>query len=352
MIRRQSMLDKQIYHLLAFVQMKIYMARTGMDTRILSVSENRHRLIEAFQRPSWIVNHFLENYRNIVIHAHPHHQYNRNTISVNTDRLATRCSSCEHCVTLARQLIAIYPPADIMPAYHFYQLLLEHLQLAIRAPIAAGNIERRLRGWSKAPATEQSLAAFFILGGIPEIRKVAMMQGSYGSRLLFVNEFGEKVREAIKVNEILETGTALESGSKKVNSKLAMKVEATQRERHKKSSSPSPNSSSPTATRSNSLATTSTQTHGDLASSLAPEDLFTALSPPFASLTQARLDSLPDLNTFFYEIWKERIAEVNPDEEEISSPYPWLQRVMTGSGVEFGERRPYEPTLALGASPL
>lgn len=210
-----------------------------------------------------------------------------------------------------------YPDDDIVPAWHFYQLSIEHLQIATRAPISAGGLERRLRGWNKAPVTEEQLAIFVILGGVHQMKEVAMMQGSYNSRLSAVTKFVDKVKGAVAVNSILGDGSEKERGE--------------------------------------SAEYTGVDNDDEMSGLADRKDIGAdslELEPAMRLLTQEHISSLPDIGRFFHDIWKNRVQELAVDKEDIVEPYSWLSRVMAGSGLEFGQSRTPDAPFALGASPV
>jgi len=184
MLYRQKLMDKMRKLIIEFIQIKIYMIQFGQRHE-MTFTPYRDRLKKCLHRPAWTVCHFMERYRHMILHMHPHHE--------DPTASATECSQC---IEVTDQLVRSYPREETVPAYQFYQLAQLHLRDATRAPTFAGSFERKLRGWSRKAPTEEELARFLVLGGIPQISKVGMMHGSYNSRLGVLGDYVDKLDHA------------------------------------------------------------------------------------------------------------------------------------------------------------
>ncbi|KAA6408875.1 MAG: hypothetical protein FRX48_07219 [Lasallia pustulata] len=73
-------------------------------------------------------------------------------------------------------------PAKLWRAHNIYRFLSMVLSRKLRPPSYVGNLESRLRGWGKKPATKESIVQLIILGGLKEVNNV-LDSRSYGARL-------------------------------------------------------------------------------------------------------------------------------------------------------------------------
>ncbi|KIW54156.1 hypothetical protein, variant 1 [Exophiala xenobiotica] len=204
MLRRQHQIDKMLSVTLSFVQMRIYMMPSC--PRFEDFRPYKRKLTRRMHLAAWTIYHFLENYRDILIYAHPeHHPVGEDHFAEGSppdEPALPSLSSCRQCNESLKSVLRSYPGTEIIPAYHFYDLCRQHLRALSRAPSYAGTIERRLRGWSRKCPTEADLALYVIFGGIPELSKLSMLKGSYSQRIDAIAAFTDKVTSAAISNTL------------------------------------------------------------------------------------------------------------------------------------------------------
>lgn len=199
MSRRQAQIDKMLSVTMSFVQMRVYMMPSC--PRFSDFRPYKNKLTRRMHLAAWTIYHFLDRYRDLLIHAHPQHERleedNHPATSPADEPALPSLSSCPQCNESLKSLLRSYPGTEIIPAYHFYDLCRQHLRALSRAPTYAGTIERRLRGWSRKSPTESDLAIFVIFGGISELSKLSMLKGSYTQRIDIIGSFTDKIMLAV-----------------------------------------------------------------------------------------------------------------------------------------------------------
>ena len=181
---------------------------------------------------------------------------------------------------------------------------MHHLLASSRAPTYAGTLERRLRGWSRKPPTEDELGIVVILGGMERMagKSFSLMRGTYNARLEVLGGFVDQVSSAAR-----SSSEARVSHVEKI------------------------------------------------------KDVMDTLDTPFDFITEAVLDSLPHVDDFLVMDFQRRILEedlldgvggagrvggvrVEADESELgmerqrelASPFGYVRRLM--AEVDEGER--------------
>lgn len=216
MLRRQAQIDKMLSVTMSFVQMRVYMMPSC--PRFSDFRPYRDKLTRRMHLAAWTISHFLEKYRDLLIHVHPHHERleensNHPATSPTDEAALPSLSPCPECNEGLKSLLRSYPGTEIIPAYHFYDLCRQHLRALSRAPTYAGTIERRLRGWSRKSPTEADLAIFVIFGGISELSKLSMLKGSYTQRINMIGSFWDRVMLAVSSSGILDYSPSSSSPS-------------------------------------------------------------------------------------------------------------------------------------------
>ncbi|KIW12878.1 hypothetical protein PV08_08065 [Exophiala spinifera] len=206
MLRRQAQIDKMLSVTMSFVQMRVYMMPSS--PRFSDFRPYKNKLTRRMHLAAWTIYHFLERYRDLLIHAHPRHEkleeHNHPSMSPAEEPALPSLSSCPQCNESLKALLRSYPGTEVIPAYHFYDLCRQHLRALSRAPTYAGTIERRLRGWSRKSPTEADLATFVIFGGIAELSKLSMLKGSYTQRIDVIGSFTDKITLAVSSSGSLD----------------------------------------------------------------------------------------------------------------------------------------------------
>ncbi|KAI1622227.1 hypothetical protein EDD37DRAFT_511451 [Exophiala viscosa] len=285
MLKRQNQIDKMLAVTMQFVQMRIYMIPGS--PRFEDFRPYKTKLTRRMHLAAWTMYHFLEKYRDMLVHEHPKHRQQRQPVSSDQEpgHEDRNVLSCPSCAELVKSLLSTYPGTELIPAYHFYDLCRQHLRSLSRAPTYAGTIERRLRGWSRKSPTDTDLAQYVIFGGIPELSKLSMLKGSYSSRIELVGAFNDKV------------------------------------------------SSAPTTKR----VTVATSAYSSLAESSAVSpasfyELTSALQPPLASVSYDSLAAVPDLEHFIIDSdeWVTTMFELVKPEDQIVSAFGFVQNILAG----------------------
>ncbi|KIX09071.1 uncharacterized protein Z518_00149 [Rhinocladiella mackenziei CBS 650.93] len=294
MIKRQSQIDKMLDVIANFVQMKVYMFPSC--PRFRDFTPYKLKLMRRLHLAAWTVYHFLDHYREMLVLEHPNHSQSPSDPPSQREEhgSGTSSSSCPKCAEFIRSLLPLYPGTEVIPAYHFYDLSRQHLRSLSRAPTYAGSIERRLRGWSRKVPTKADLATFIVLGGIPELCKLSMLKGTYNQRIEVIGAFVDKVSNAATQRRLTgETNT--------------LPVPPT-------SNVPSPENTSISASSFLSLTT--------------------PLLPPFLSISDNTLSSIPGLDQFIVDSdeWIIRMFELVGPEDRIVTAYDFVQNVLAGKG--------------------
>ena len=270
--------------------MKIYMIRN--TTLVQPFAAYRASLPEKVCLSAWTAVHYLESYRRIIVYEHPKHTGTATRNRSGPSSETSKFWSCQSCADLSSALTDSYPSERILPAYHFYSLLLAHLRASSRAPTYAGTIERKLRGWSRKPPNEEELSVVVVLGGMGKMagKNFSVMKGTYNQRLEVLGSFVDKVEGAATISKLAEVPSAPQAKAIDEGS---------------------------------------------------PMD---SISTPLNDITETVLDSLPHLDDFLLSDFQRRILEedlladvkVDVDESEVemerqrelSSPFGWVRRLM------------------------
>ncbi|KAK5189197.1 hypothetical protein LTR92_010829 [Exophiala xenobiotica] len=290
MLRRQHQIDKMLSVTMSFVQMRIYMMPSC--PRFEDFRPYKRKLARRMHLAAWTIYHFLENYRDILIHAHPEHQpVGENPYaegSPSDEPALPSLSSCRQCNESLKSVLDSYPGTEIIPAYHFYDLCRQHLRALSRAPSYAGTIERRLRGWSRKCPTEADLALFVVFGGIPELSKLSMLKGSYSQRIDAIATFTDKVTSAAISNNL---------GSHARPAQHALFTE-----------------------------------ENTLVSPASFDRLTNPLNPPFTAISHDSVSSLPIFDRFISasDEWITRMFELVKQEDQIVTTFGFVQNVLAG----------------------
>lgn len=276
MIRRKTLIDRILSIIASFVQMKVYMIPSC--PRFENFAPYKRRLEQRFHVSAWIIYHFLESFRHMLVFQHPSHP----------QQSSIRSHDCSHCADFVTDLVRSYPSTEIIPAYHFYGLLLQHLRQLSRAPSYVGTIERRLRGWSRRPPTDPQLAQVIIIGGIPLLSKLSVLKGTYNQRVEIIGSFLDKISS---------------SAATQMRMFVAPKT--------KRSSSPS-------------VQHIRIVEMSDFASLKAP------LEPPFSEISDKTLATLPSLERFVSDDWTVRMYETIGSTDTPASAFGFVQNVLAG----------------------
>jgi hypothetical protein len=271
MLRRNSNIMRMIKVIVNFIQMKIYMIKTG--PRVEHFTKYRDRLVTILYPGAWTVQHFLESYRRLIMHDHSTHAL-------------SRFWGCPECDATVKRLVDSYPAQHLIPAFHFFQLILLHLRASSRAPTYAGTIERKLRGWSRKPPADDDLAQLVVLGGIDQLSRISIMKGTYNQRLEMIHAFMDKVASSTTTFR-LAFGP---DGSKHI---------------------------------------LKDSEHG----------LMSEVDVPYDDITESVIENLPSLNDIMVPEFQKRILEEGlvEDEEALNSPFRFVQNVMVDEGEREGE---------------
>lgn len=274
MIRRQSLVDRMLSIIASFVQMKVYMIPSC--PRFEDFSPYKRRLERRFHTSAWIIYHFLESFRHIIVFEHGSHGQNP------TDR----SHDCPGCADAVNELIRSYPPSEVIPAYRFYGFLLQHLRQLSRAPSYVGTIERRLRGWSRRPPTDSQLAQVIIFGGIPTLSRLSVLKGTYNQRVEIIGSFIDKV-----------------------STTAATQVRLFVAPKHSSSSSAQ---------------------HLRIVDLSAFESLKAPLEPPFSDISEKTIAALPSLERFVSDDWAVRMYETIGPTDVPASAFGFVQNILAG----------------------
>jgi hypothetical protein len=274
MIRRKTLIDRMLSIIASFVQMKVYMIPSC--PRFQDFSPYKRRIERRFHASAWIIYHFLERFRHMIVFQHPSHG----------QQPPDRSHDCPQCTDFVNELIRSYHPSEIIPAYHFYGLLLQHLRQLSRAPSYVGTIERRLRGWSRRPPADSQLAQVIIIGGIPLLSRLSVLKGTYNQRVEIIGSFIDKISTSA----------------------------ATQLRIFVAPKNPSSSSSQPLRII-------------DLSEF---ESLKAPLDPPFSNISEKTIAALPSLERFVSDDWAVRMYETIGPNDVPASAFGFVQNILAG----------------------
>ena len=171
---RLHVVDKLSHHIANFIIKKIfrfYIARAALNSVKQAYIDN---MVYNMRPVLFVLFHFFESYRAALVRS----------ASKRILRRAVALPGLEPCC--ARQELNIIrkyaDPAQLWRAHNMYRLLSMVLSRKLRPPSYVGNLESRLRGWGKRPATKESIVQLIILGGLREVNNV-LDSRSYGARL-------------------------------------------------------------------------------------------------------------------------------------------------------------------------
>lgn len=271
--------------LVEFIRMKLYAIRSA--PRVEEGGLLQAKLKAQLQKPAWTLQHFLENYRELVIYKHLEHE------NEHSDSKAT-ISDCVICKQAVWDLVNTYPSDQLIGAYHFYQLALLHLRISTREPSINSSIERKLRRWNRKALSDLDLGMVVIFGGLRELSKISMMRGTYKSRLEIVGEFVDKLTSSAASNDLWLPEVGLDQ--------VRM------------------------AEIDEDMGTTTDAFH-----------------VPYNLLTPAQLSSLPELDLFFSPEWSQRIkneglidGDTDDPENILSTPFIYVQQLLRTEYYDIG----------------
>ena len=155
MIHRYHVVQNVVFVIVGYIQRKIY--RITSPTRLEQFAPRRRHMERKFQRPTLLLNHFLEELQCMLGQA---------------DVSDHGSSPYEVYQSFQKTLIDKYGIEDVLTIHHTYTLLMCVFRQKLRPPTYAGTIERRLRGWYRQPASENDLARVLLLGGLTEVSKI------------------------------------------------------------------------------------------------------------------------------------------------------------------------------------
>ena len=148
---RGSVVHKLAQKIVEFIMVKIYICKTKEQ-----MEEFAQNLTGTLGHLLMYISHFLESYRAALIQLRdqlpdgvlPNHQ------------------------RIQRQIIERYDLQHIYLAHAMFNLLAMVVYRKLRPPSYAGNLERRLRGWSRQPATREDVVKLLVIGGLDEVKRV------------------------------------------------------------------------------------------------------------------------------------------------------------------------------------
>lgn len=214
----------------------------------------------------------------MVVFQHPTH----------SQQTSNRAHDCSQCAEFVTELVGSYPPTEIIPAYHFYGLLLQHLRQLSRAPSYVGTIERRLRGWTRRSPTDSQLAQVIIFGGIPLLSTLSVLKGSYNSRVEIIGSFIDKVS---------------------MSATTQTRIFVAQRTKN-------PDSSSSKQLR--------------IVDMTEFESLKASLEPPFSDISEKTVAALPSLERFVSDDWTVKMYETIGPTDTPATAFGFVQNVLAG----------------------
>ncbi|KIV86506.1 hypothetical protein PV11_02116 [Exophiala sideris] len=289
MLKRQNQVDKMLAVTMQYLQMRIYMI-PGCP-RFEDFRPYKMKLTRRMHLAAWTIYHFLEKYRDMLVHEHPKHlHFGQSTATDQQPGHEDRnVSSCPSCAELVKSLLSTYPATELIPAYHFYDLCRQHIRGLSRAPTYAGTIERRLRGWSRKSPTDIDLAQYVIFGGIPELSKLSMLKGSYTSRIELIGAFNDKVSSAPTTKRVAVGGSKPGSAH-------------------------------------------ASQAEGSTITPASFYNLTSTLQPPLAAVSYETLSAVPDLEHFIIDSdeWVTTMFELVKAEDQIVSALGFVQNILAG----------------------
>jgi hypothetical protein len=83
---------------------------------------------------------------------------------------------------IEESIISTYSGDTLLEAHQIYQILHASLSRALRPPSYAGTVERSLRGWRRAPASNDDIVKLLIFGNLPAVWRV-MTKSTYNTRV-------------------------------------------------------------------------------------------------------------------------------------------------------------------------
>ena len=151
LVHRGSVVRKLAQKIVEFIMVKIYICKTKEQMK-----EFAHNLTKTLSNLLMYISHFLESYRAALVRAR--------------DQLPDGVFPNHHRVQ--RQIIERYDLQNIYLAHAMFNLLAMVVYRKLRPPSYAGNLERKLRGWSKEPATREDVVKLLVIGGLDEVKRV------------------------------------------------------------------------------------------------------------------------------------------------------------------------------------
>jgi hypothetical protein len=121
--------------------------------------------------------HFFESYRSIFLQR----------IADEGKRKAP-CPTTDLMAGVEESLMETYDGPVLLEAHQIYQVLYSTFTRSLRPPSYAGTLERSLRGWHKAAASQRDMMKLLAFGGVREVKNVIRHQ-SYNARLAALEKF-------------------------------------------------------------------------------------------------------------------------------------------------------------------
>jgi hypothetical protein len=196
-LKRQSQIEKMLAVLTNWIQMKVYIF--PRFRKVDNFSPFRHSLVRRLHVAAWTIYHFLEQYRTMLVLEHPSHR------PAPAGAPPDAFDRCHWCVASTKKLLRIYPHKEVVPAYLFYDLIVQHLKVLSRAPSAG-----RLR--AKRSTTSDDLIQLIVLGGIPELCTLSLLKGSANQRIHSITKFVDRVSSARILQNTQSNGPSQPSG--------------------------------------------------------------------------------------------------------------------------------------------
>ncbi|KAL9123163.1 MAG: hypothetical protein Q9187_000279 [Circinaria calcarea] len=151
LVHRGSVVRKLAQKIVEFIMVKTYICKTKEQMK-----EFAHNLTKTLSHLLMYISHFLESYRAALVRSRdqlpdgvfPNHQ------------------------KIQRQIIERYDLQSIYLAHAMFNILSLVVYRKLRPPSYAGDLERKLRGWSKQPATREDVVKLLVVGGLDEVKRV------------------------------------------------------------------------------------------------------------------------------------------------------------------------------------
>ncbi|KAH0840606.1 hypothetical protein FOPE_05837 [Fonsecaea pedrosoi] len=283
MLKRQAQVQRMLQVLINWIQMKVYVI--PQFKRYDNFNLYKFTLMRRLHLAAWTIYHFLESYRSMLVTEHSCHP---RLESKTTSGQEHSSSMCPFCAESVRGLLRTYPRSTLVPAYHFFELCLQHLRALSRAP-SAGAIIR-----SRKPPSEADLVQFVVFGGIPELSKLSLLKGSSNQRIDVIETFVDKVSSAAIQQRIGRHG--------------------------------SPSSQSQVSLSNNAA----------LWSSF--DNLVAPLEPPLSLIHHHTISALPELGHLIVDTdeWVTRMYELVGPEDQIVSAWGFITNILSGKSDDAG----------------